>query len=393
MADTPEDEIKAFSDDYADFITYHTLDLLKLSNAVKADIYKKLAGIEEALIAALLALFKDRDGGLTKTGLNKILRENQDVVETTYGEIAADTEKTVRDVIELEIAANVYFVNESASAPVFTTIPKDDLKKILDSFYIKGLSLDDWWNRQAQAVQDRVADQMRAGYLNGDSIEDLLTRVRGTRQSAYNDGIMQGAKDGVDMLAKTSVLGAANEGRIELFKFNRDVIKGIQWLAILDGRTCPRCAALDGAQWDNELNPIGHKKSFPGNTLHPRCRCTTISILKSFKELDTEDAVTGPRGGKGAMTDHISKYAGKAGWSAVEEENQIGRLRRTMKGEPATTLNFEQWLKGKPESFQDEVLGIGRAKIWRDKKLTLQQLTNADNRQLTIEQLRAKYTP
>jgi hypothetical protein len=159
----------------------------------------------------------------------------------------------------------------------------------------------------------------------------------------------------------------------------------------LDGRTCPRCASLDGLQWTLDLTPIGHNKSYPGNTLHPRCRCLQIAVLKTWKELSQDDAVDGPRGGSNDIESLVKTYANKNGWKDSEIESHINRMRMSMDGKVAASMTYEDWLNTKSEAQQEEILGKGRAKLWRDKTLSLQQLTNSDNRTLTLDQLREKY--
>jgi hypothetical protein len=62
-----------------------------------------------------------------------------------------------------------------------------------------------------------------------------------------------------------------------------------------------------------------------------------------------------------------------------------------MNGQVAGNLSFEDWLADKSAAFQDKVLGPGRAQLWRDGKLTLRDLLNQQGRQMSLEELRAKY--
>ena len=63
-----------------------------------------------------------------------------------------------------------------------------------------------------------------------------------------------------------------------------------------------------------------------------------------------------------------------------------------MDGQVAADLTFGDWLKGKPVEFADEMLGKGRAQLWRDGKITLQDLLNAQGQPLTLKQLRERYS-
>ena len=60
-------------------------------------------------------------------------------------------------------------------------------------------------------------------------------------------------------------------------------------------------------------------------------------------------------------------------------------------GGPSTVETFEQFLRRRGEAFQDEVLGPGRARLWRDGKLTSTRdlFEAATGRPLTLEELGA----
>ena len=59
-----------------------------------------------------------------------------------------------------------------------------------------------------------------------------------------------------------------------------------------------------------------------------------------------------------------------------------------MDGQVAADLTFADFLKGKPASFADEMLGKGRAELWRDGKITLSKLLDQKGNPLTLAELR-----
>jgi len=60
-----------------------------------------------------------------------------------------------------------------------------------------------------------------------------------------------------------------------------------------------------------------------------------------------------------------------------------------LKNEMAFNLNdeFGNCLKNKPASFADEMLGKGKAELWRSGKITLSQLLDQRGNPLTLTQL------
>jgi hypothetical protein len=61
--------------------------------------------------------------------------------------------------------------------------------------------------------------------------------------------------------------------------------------------------------------------------------------------------------------------------------------RASMDGTVPADMTYEQWLKQKPESFQNRVLGQEKAQMWRDGEITFKDLVDQTGRPLTIEEL------
>ena len=65
--------------------------------------------------------------------------------------------------------------------------------------------------------------------------------------------------------------------------------------------------------------------------------------------------------------------------------------RASMDGQVASATDYQSWFKSRSEAQQDDILGKGKAQLWRDGKITMQNLLNQDGRPLTLKQLEAKY--
>ena len=61
-----------------------------------------------------------------------------------------------------------------------------------------------------------------------------------------------------------------------------------------------------------------------------------------------------------------------------------------MDGQVPASLTYEQWLRGKPAAFQDEVLGRSKGALFRNGGLTLDRFVHRDGSELTLAELRAK---
>lgn len=80
------------------------------------------------------------------------------------------------------------------------------------------------------------------------------------------------------MLGGTAAVAIAiNRGRGDVFDGIHDQIAVYQYSAILDGKTCPICEALDGST----LDYAGYRASKWQPPIHFHCRCIWVAILKT----------------------------------------------------------------------------------------------------------------
>jgi len=61
-----------------------------------------------------------------------------------------------------------------------------------------------------------------------------------------------------------------------------------------------------------------------------------------------------------------------------------------MYGPVASDLSFDDFLRSQPPDFADEMLGKGRAELWRSGRITLAQLLDARGNPLTLAELRKR---
>jgi len=85
--------------------------------------------------------------------------------------------------------------------------------------------------------------------------------------------IPKGMNGAVARTASTETAQAFNAARIDVLTRLDVADTWMVWSAVLDGRVCPECAALDGMS-------VRVPKSFPSGPppLHPQCRCVVVPI-------------------------------------------------------------------------------------------------------------------
>jgi len=153
----------------------------------------------------------------------------------------------------------------------------------------------------------------------------------------------------MEATVKTALSHTANVARESVYKANEDVIKGVQWVSTLDGRTSAICMARDGIVYPPDKGPRP--------PAHWNCRSATIPILKSWKEL------------------------------GIDAKEIDEGTRASMNGQVPAGQNYDSWLRTQSADFQNDVLGKGKADIFRDGT-SVTKFVDKSGRELTLAELR-----
>lgn len=236
----------------------------------------------------------------------------------------------------------------------------DLVRAIVDKRPFQGGLLRDWARKLEADAFTRLRGAVRQGLLQGESIDQIVRRVRGTRAQRYTDGILELSRRDAQAVVRTATSHVLNSARDDLYEANADLVKGVQWVATLDSRTTAECQVRDGLQYDLDHRPVGHSVPWgagPGR-LHWGCRSTSVPVLKSWREL------------------------GIAGRDATPG------MRASFSGQVPGRTTFRDWIKGQPAAVQDEVLGVTRAKALRAGDMSFADFYDDRGRLLTLGELR-----
>lgn len=188
-----------------------------------------------------------------------------------------------------------------------------------------------------QAAQ-QISDRILQGQIAGEPVADLAAAVA---DLAKHRTMRQ-----AEAIVRTATNHVGNQARAEVYRANADIIREEQIVATLDGRTTPVCRSRDGERY-----PVGQG---PVPPLHYNCRTVRVPVLDSrFAALGRD------------------------------------RTRASMDGPVSAGLSYGDWLTRQPKAFQNEVLGPGRAAIFRAGKLPLSKFVDSSGRELTLQQLQA----
>ena len=390
------------SEKIADRLTIRAVQLLKLSASMQATLRKSLKALEQELVAKIdkIDVTGVKATAYQQARLAALLKQTKQLIDSTYKkQIAVDFQNELREVAGEESRFILDAINKSVGVDLATVaLSPETIREIAKNTLIQGAQSSQWWAQQGPRLQQRFAAQIRQGMLSGETIDQLIRRVRGTAARGFKDGIMQAARHEAEALVRTSVMQVSNEAYRAMYKGNGDIVKGYAQLSTLDSRTTVICISYSGKSWKLDGTPIGHKLPFKrGPPRHWSCRSVMIPILRSWQALSRTDAIrTGTETGGGrptSITRFFNQRLKAKGFSDLEIDQIKMDTRASMDGQVAGDISFDSWLKKKEKQspgFAAGLLGKGKADLWRRGKITLEELIDFRGNPLTLEELRVK---
>lgn len=338
---------------FEDIVTRQVLSM-RIDAQFREEVVRDLKKLEKKILQEII------DSGLGSETfkvkrLNSLLKSVKEIIDDSYIEIEENFKENITEFIKLE-SAKTGAVVESVVGVSTTAITAEKINKIYSDSLIQGAPSADWWNRQSEKTKQLFEDNMREGLLRGETNEQLVRRVRGSKAFKFTDGIMETSRKDASALVRTSVQAVANEARFSTFENNSDIISSYRHISTLDSRTSEECIVRDGLRWKNDKKrtPIGHNIPFRVPPIHWNCRSTIIPEIKGVNLIETAE-------------------------------------RASVDGPVPASTTFNEFLKSKSEGFQNDLLGKGKAELWRKGKITLRQLLDQSGNPLTLAELKTRY--
>lgn len=340
---------------------YSTQEVNKIVTLLNRDVFPKI-----------LDTVSRRLAGITKTGIapgpvtNQKLRELAVAIraQTIGGWVNAG--KTLRkDLSELAISeANFAARMVSGLMPFdvdMVTPPTPLLRSLVTTRPMEGKFLRTWWHGLQANTQGRVMQSVRTGITLGSSIDSMVAELRGTRAAKFTDGILHITRRHAETIVRTAVRHTSAQAQAETAKANKDVVKEEKWLSTLDHRTSQICQSLDGRRFK-----VGEGIYPPA---HHQCRSIRVMITKSWKEMgiDLKDPPPSTRAAR----------------------DYKGGIKKAVRGEVPKDTTYGQWFKKQPIAVQNEIMGPGKAKLFRRGKVPMERFIDSKARPLTLKQLTA----
>lgn len=262
------------------------------------------------------------------------------------------------DLTELAVLEANWAAGSLASVAIESALPAAaTLNAIASASLVQGATIGAWMRKIEADTRFAIDRAIRAGVAQGLTNQQITRNIVGTvSDGSKGSEPLKRARRDAQTITRTAVQTISNEARLATYEANDDVIAGVQQISTLDSRTSDTCIAYSGKIWRlPSYTPYKHRLPWNGGTpRHWNCRSTIVPLT----QLD---------------------------------EDRTGQTRASAFGPVPADLTFDDWLKSQPKELVDDVLGVGRAELWRDKKITLSQLVDGRGKPLTLSELRTKY--
>lgn len=214
----------------------------------------------------------------------------------------------------------------------------------------------DWLDEIEDSARRRIFQNVRNGVAGGQSTDNIVRGIKGTRAAKYKDGILNVTRREVETLVRTTRTHISNEAYEQTY-----AAIGVEYLivcATLDGRTSFYCATHDGVRYK-----VG--TDYPSPPYHPNCRTVLMPDID----------------GSGFEIRPANTSTKSIGKLSDEEKEKVEYTEED-------GLDYSQWFAKQSAGFQKKWLGPTRYDLYKNGDYSIDRFTDKQGRAYTIDELR-----
>lgn len=329
--------------------------LQRLGNGAAADVSALIEDLFEDIIAQIARVDPTAPGAdrYRRARAEKVLGAIEAQVSDAFDDIVKQVRQTTAEVGVHQAKWATSMLEASVGAVAVDISPGrlgvNMMKAIIDRDPMQGLLLRDWFTGQSDATVKRVRRQVQLGMVQNETLDDIVRRVRGRAvgRGNYIGGVLQTTTREANALVRTAINDIANTAHMETWRENSDVAPQYQIVATLDSRTTPICRARDG-----EIHKV--EDDGPRPPFHIGCRTVTVPVID---------------------------------WKGMGIDPPEPGMRASADGPVPADTNYDEWLRRQSVAKQEEILGKERAKLFREKDVSLREMVRNDGTQIRISEL------
>nr|DAL17016.1 MAG TPA_asm: minor capsid protein [Caudoviricetes sp.] len=376
-------------EELAEIVNNHLANLQRIGVNRSGDLLEILNDVQSELMDYILSAQKSFGSAGLDSGTNKRLKIIKAKIEYllnqaySQGYYAISAQAAGLAENEAKHAASLV---RAMTGTAVAQVGKLTVENIVKYGRFNGLTLAEMFNSMSVKDADKIYTTVAKNILSGSTPQSLKKAV-------------QHVFDVSNYTAKTVGLtcanGISNDARLATFAQNADVVKGVEILNSLDGRTCPTCAQIGGLRFAVDA------KDIPVLPIHPRCRCCYIpvTVLSDMSE------VTRPAANADFMAEAKRAYEAKhpdKDWDVLAESSKKRYYHQAIHayeertGKPAFrqvpgSMTFAEYFEPQSEQFKRDWLKPTRYKLYQKGLLSLNDMMDpATDRLFTLAELKKR---
>lgn len=347
MAKDPRIGGKTVNDILLDLALEHGVSIERLKSSEVKKALDLLAEVDEELLTQIAGRIErlgpvERQlfgaGKYTTQRLQKLRETLRGLADDSYsifvGKLRTTLDGVAKQSADFEREGLSKTINLAISGSYdVAAVSATSLRAIVRTRPIDGKHLQPFVKDWSQTKRKLVEQEMRKGVLANETVSQIVKRINGP--SAFVR-----SRRSAEAIVRTSVQEITGAAREAVWTANADVIKGVRWVATLDNRTCVLCGPLDGKVFKLEEGPRPPR--------HPNCRCVTVAIT-------TASGISGERA---------------SAFGPVPKD-----------------ITFDEFMRQRGAGFQDDVLGVTKARLYRKGGVKLDDFVDKSGREFTLDDL------
>jgi hypothetical protein len=347
----------------------HAVSLQQYSLGVVRRIISLLNKVDAELSAALIqALERMPAESFSVERMESLLVSVRQINAQAYAKVAQELNQDLQELAAYETEWQFDLFERLIPEPVKVHFPiarvsAQQAYAAAMSRPFQGRLLRDWVQTVESDRMAKIRNAIRTGYVEGKTVSQIVSEIRGTRANGYADGFLQRPRKDLEAVVRTAINHVAATARNEFAKGNSDILKAERWVSTLDSKTSPPCRIRDQLQYTVDTHkPIGHKIPWlegPGK-IHWNCRSTSSPVTKSWREL------------------------------GIPIDEMTPGQRASMDGQVPAETTYSEWLERQSAARQEQVLGVERARLYRQGGLELDDFYTDRGVWMTLDQLRER---
>ncbi|MBS9780962.1 MAG: minor capsid protein [Gammaproteobacteria bacterium] len=262
--------------------------------------------------------------------LEQQLKKINALIKAVQSDFYIQLKKNLEEIAEIEATQTASALNSVGFGDSVPTTAQLMSAAITEPLVVEGITggslLDNFVKDWNATERKRIIHALRKGYALGQTNQEILQVIRGTKAKGYRDGILAQTDRHTKTLIRTAVAHVASTTARETEK--QLGVEKHKWSSTLDSRTTPICRCLDGEIFDIDKPPF--------TPAHLNCRSRRVPYNKKLDKI-------------------FSK----------------GKTRSSEFGYVDGKITYYEWLKQQSKEYQDGVLGKARGEIFRSKGMTV----------------------